>query len=428
MSTERGNSPIQIRSALLAFTAAAAGLVLAMPALADEDECEQPARRPVASYPVKEGGTWERGANLRDAQGRLQARQEHAAVNHNGFVYLIGGFVPIQPPPTPTENDPEPFPFFGTGEILVYTPVGHPSPYPQGTWHSLPTSSSFPRGSMHHIVAVSHQRAIWALGGHAGPFDPTGGVFVFMQGANGAKDPNGTWTQVRVKDGQPCGAGDECLQLPDERSAGAAVSVGNRIYLMGGVVHFHNSPDPVNESIQTTASVISLDTTKFPLTWEKTPAMHTPREHFNATVFGGRIWVFQGRNEVSTHIRKVESWDPEDGDDWRDEQEAPVGASANILARVGDQVYSFGGEFIASNITGTLTASQVFDLPSRSWSQLKTTVLTAPLDATGADNKHGTYGLTFEENGVTKIMAPGGASTAWFAPMSRVHIFTPPRR
>jgi hypothetical protein len=79
---------------------------------------------PVSAYPIITGGTWVRGANLKDAQGRFQARQEHAAVVLNGFVYLIGGFVPIQPPPQPTENDPEPFAFEGTGEVLVYTPQG----------------------------------------------------------------------------------------------------------------------------------------------------------------------------------------------------------------------------------------------------------------------------------------------------------------
>ena len=98
----------------------------------------------------------------------------------------------------------------------------------------------------------------------------------------------------------------------------------------------------------------------------------------------GRIWVFQGRNEVSTHLRGVESMRPDSGG-WRREQDAPVGASANILAAVGRRVYSFGGEFIASNITGTLQASQVFDVRTRSWSRLATTVTTAPLDATGAD-------------------------------------------
>ena len=111
---------------------------------------------------------------------------------------------------------------------------------------------------------------------------------------------------------------------------------------------------------------------------------------------------------------------------WRREQDAPVGASANVLAAVGNRVFSFGGEFIASNITGTLTASQVFDVRTRSWSRLATTYATTPLDASGADAKHGTYGVTIVENGVQKVMAPGGASTAWFDPMSKVHVFTPP--
>jgi hypothetical protein len=343
----------------------------------------------------------------------------------NGFVYLIGGFVPIQPPPQPTENDPEPFAFEGTGEVLVYTPQGHPAlpPAVPGQWVSLPPRSWFPLPHMHHIVAVSHQGRIWAFGGHAGPFAPTDGMFVFTP--ERPRSPVGTWNQVRVTDGRPCRPGDRCLTLPTPRAAGAAVSFGSRIYLMGGVVPYENSPDPVNQSIRTTDSVIFLDTTVFPLRWRRAPSLHASREHFNAVVRRGRIWVFQGRNEVSTHLRGVESMRPGKGG-WRREQDAPVGASANILAAVGRRVYSFGGEFIASNITGTLQASQVFDVSTRSWSRLATTVTTTPLDATGADSKHGTYGVTIVENGVRKIMAPGGAATAWFDPMSKVHIFLPP--
>ena len=379
---------------------------------------------PVSSYPLVQAGTWVRGANLKDAQGRPQARQEHAAAVLNGFVYLIGGFVPIQPPPAPTENDPEPFPFEGTGEILVYTPRGMSADAPAvpGQWVSLPPASSFPQPAMHHIQAVSHQGRIWALGGHAGPFAPTDGVFVFTPAS--ATSPAGTWSELRVSDGGPCGPGDECLRLPEPRSAGAAVSFGDRIYLMGGVVPFAGSPDPVNRSIRTTASVVTLDTTVFPLRWVEVPSLHESREHFNAVVVGDRIWVFQGRSEASTHMRGVESLRPDHGG-WRREQEAPVGASANVLAAVGDRVYSFGGEFIASNITGTLQASQVFDVTTRTWSRLETTFERTPLDATGADAKHGTYGVTIVEEGVPKIMAPGGASTAWFDPMSRVHVFIP---
>ena len=414
------------------FRAGAAGLALALvaPSCADSPDQSQDAVRgnphaPVSDYPVLAGGTWVRGANLKDALGRPQARQEHAAAVLNGFVYLIGGFVPIQPPPAATEDNPEPFPFVGTGEVLVYTPLGHPADPPAvpGQWVSLPQTSSFPLPDAHHIVAVAHQGRIWAFGGHSGPFAPTAGIYVFTP--ESATSPAGTWQQVRASDGGACGAGEQCLELPEPRSAGAGVSVGDRIYLMGGVVPNAGSPDPVNESIRTTNSVISLDTTRFPLRWETAPSLHESREHFNAVVAAGRIWVFQGRSEASTHMRGVESMSPGHGG-WRPEQNAPVGASANILAAVGNRIFSFGGEFIASNITGTLISSQVFDVTTRRWSRLQTSFATQPLDASGADAKHGTYGVTIVEDGVPKIMAPGGASTAWFDPMSKVHVFIPP--
>lgn len=381
----------------------------------------------VSAYPRITGGEWARGPNLTDAQGRPQPRQEHAAVELNGFVYLIGGFVPMQPPPQPTAEEPEPFPFEGTGDVLAYTPVGHPAApaAEQGKWLTLPGSSAFPRPHMHHLVAVNHRRQIWALGGHAGPFEPTALVFVFTPAGPGS--PQGTWAPVRVSDGKPCGPGQRCLTLPSKRAAGAGVSIGSRIYLMGGVVPSPGSRDPVNESIRTTRSVVFLDTTRFPLRWRRAPRLRQPREHFNATVRAGRIWVFHGRNETSTHMRGAESWAPGEPR-WRREQPAPVGTSANILAAVGPCVYSFGGEFIASNVSGTLRTSQVFDVRSRTWSRLRTRVRTEPLDATGADLKHGTYGIAFRESGRTRIMAPGGAATAWFDPISKVHVFTPPRR
>lgn len=409
-------SPRIGRRALLTGSAGvAAGLTVAPHAAwageARQEQCRD--GQPVSAYRLVKGGTWTRTANLRDRAGRYQARQEHAAAVLNGFVYLIGGFVPIQPPPEPTEDSPEPFEFVGTGEILVYTPVGHPASGPAvpGEWVSLPRSSSFPKESMHHINAVTHRGEIWAFGGHAGPFEPTSGVYVFTPKSR--TNPAGTWREVDAP-------------LPASRSAGAAVSVGTRIYLLGGVVPHRNSPDPINESIRTTRSVLYLDTTQKPLQWRRAPSMLERREHFNAVCADGRIWVFQGRNECDTRMRGVESLAvPDSCDGWRREQDAPFGASANVLARIGRRVYSFGGEFIASNITGTVRASQFFDLRTRTWSRLQTTVSTKPLDASGADSKHGTYGVVIEERGEKKILAAGGAATAWFDPMSKVHVFTP---
>ena len=379
---------------------------------------------PVSSYPTVKGGVWTRGPNLKDGSGNFQPRQEHAAVELNGFVYLIGGFVPQ--PVRPNENEPEPFPFAGTGQVQVYTPRGHRTARArqEGRWRVLPRRSGFPRPTRHHINAVVHQGRIWTLGGHAGEFVPTRDIFVFTPRSR--RSPRGRWSRVRTANGRACTRSAECLRLPGARAAGAVLSVGTRIYLLGGVEPNPGSPDPVNASIRTTSSVLVLDTSKFPLKWENAPAMRESREHFNTVSAGGRIWVFNGRNEVSTHLPSVESWAPGEPA-WRAEQDAPVGTSANTLARVGDCVYSFGGEFIASNTSGTLTASQVFHLPSRSWRVLRSRVRKRPRDATGATSKHGTYGVVFREAGRTRIMAPGGAATAWFDPMSKVHVFTPGR-
>lgn len=383
----------------------------------------------VARYPRIQGGEWTRLPNLRDAAGRYQARQEHSAVELNGFVYLIGGFVPAQPPPTPTEEDPEPFPFSQTDEVLAYVPADSPAAAGAkgGGFRSLDAASRFPDPRYHHIMSVAHQGQVWSLGGHVGvAFAPTDTVFVFTP--NSPDAPEGSWSAIRADNGQPCDpASGACLRLPTARAGGAAVSLGNVIYVIGGVVPNVGSADPVNESIRTTASVLALDTTRFPLTWEEVPPLIESREHFNAVAVAGRAWVFNGRGERSTHMRGVESWAPGEPE-WRREPDAPIGTSANVLAAVGDCVYSFGGEFIASTVTATLTASQVFHVPSRTWRLLDATFSKVPLDAAGAASKHGTYGTTFVENGVTRIMAPGGAGTAWFDPMSRVHVFTPPPR
>lgn len=372
---------------------------------------------------VIKGGQWVRIANLKDAQGRFQARQEHSAVELNGFVYLIGGFIPAVPEPKGTEEDPEPFRYTATREILAYVPASGGAR--EGKWVSLDPSGWFPKENYHHIMSVAHQGRIWSLGGHNGiRWFPSDTVFVFTP--KSSTDPNGTWSQVRVADGGPCHPpADTCLKLPEPRAAGTAVSLGTSIYVLGGVVFNYGARDPINESVRTTATVWRLDTTHFPLRWQPVPQMRDRREHFNAVTYRGRIWVFLGRNEVSTHMRSAESWAPGDAA-WRREPDAPIGASANILARVGDCVYSFGGEFIASNVTGTVSEAQAFHLPSRSWRLVDSTFAKQPFDATGATSKHGTYGLTFTENGVTKIMAPGGANLAWFSPMSRVHVFVPP--
>ena len=112
--------PVGLGRARVVLAAAGAGALLAL--LPAGGSGQSP---PVSSYPTVKGGVWTRGPNLKDAHGHFQPRQEHAAVELNGFVYLIGGLVPLSV--RPNENEPEPFPFQGTGQVQVYTPRGHPT-------------------------------------------------------------------------------------------------------------------------------------------------------------------------------------------------------------------------------------------------------------------------------------------------------------
>ena len=100
----------------------------------------------ISFYPKIKGGEWRRTENLKDTEGRFQARQEHTALETNGFVYVINGFVPQQPPPKPTEEDPEPFLFKATNEMLVYVPAGHAAApgSTKGQWRVLEKTSWFP--------------------------------------------------------------------------------------------------------------------------------------------------------------------------------------------------------------------------------------------------------------------------------------------
>src|SRR5262249_48669138 len=151
---------------------------------------------------------------------------------------VINGFIPTQPPPRPTENDPEPFLFSATDEMLAYVPAGHAAAkagVTKGEWRSLDDSSRFPHNDYHHMMGVAHKGEIWAIGGHNGiRFYPADTIYIFK--AKGATDPNGSWAGVR-EDGSPCdGKTEKCLSLPEPRAAGAAVSIGDRIVVLGGVV------------------------------------------------------------------------------------------------------------------------------------------------------------------------------------------------
>lgn len=154
--------------------------------------------------------------------------------------------------------------------------------------------------------------------------------------------------------------------------------------------------------------------------------MNESREHFTAVVALDRIYAVRGRNEQSPRMRSVESWAPGEAA-WRQEEDAPIGGSAGIVAAVNECIYAFGGEFTPFTHTGTLRASQVFHVPSGAWRTLDAEIQEEPLDAGDVLHLHGVFAALFEEDGQTKIFVAGGGDEAWGSPISKTHIFTPPQ-
>ncbi len=83
MDSLQSNGKITRKAFLVGATGAALGPYLLRGAgaatAAGEPATSTDRTAPPIDYPLVRGGTWVRGPNLKDRQGRFQARQEHAA-------------------------------------------------------------------------------------------------------------------------------------------------------------------------------------------------------------------------------------------------------------------------------------------------------------------------------------------------------------
>jgi hypothetical protein len=386
----------------------------------------------VEDYPRLDGGEWVRGPNITGPEGQPTPRQEHAVGVLNGFLYGINGLIPTGDDEV-TANEPDAELFAWGRATTVYVPPTHryARESPGRSFRHLGGASLHPT-SYHHMIATVHQGRLWTFGGHVDEFEPTDAVYVFTPAS--PESPEGTWSGLRVEDGEPCalppphleeGGGEGCLRLPEARAAGAAVSVDGGIYLLGGVVDNEDPRDLTNEAIRPDERVYFLDTSELPLRWQEMPSMNEARGHFTAVVVGGRIYAIGGRTAEDTRMRGVESW-ALGVDAWRQEQPAPVGGSAGIVAAVGECIYSFGGEFTPLRHTGTLLVSQVFHVPSGVWRTLHSRIESSPLDATEVLQLQGVFGAVLGEAGAERIFVLGGGDQAWGSPISKTHSFTPP--
>jgi N-acetylneuraminic acid mutarotase len=210
------------------------------------------------------------------------ARSENPAVVLGDTIYTMGGLV-SNPQGTGATDSVERHEKGGDG------------------WESV---ISLPAARHHSMAAVLDGR-IYHLGGMDGSgFNPVATSWVFYLG--------GGWTEI--------------ADLPEPVGAGAAASIGDIIYVVGGVARGTGlfAYDPAADS------------------WEILAEMAQPREHVAAVALEGKLWVLGGRWGEEM-LNTVEVFDPVTGT-WSSGPpmaEARSGFGATV---VGERIVVAGGE------------------------------------------------------------------------------------
>ena len=201
-------------------------------------------------------------------------------------------------------------------------------------WQAL---ADLPQGR-HHFMTTAHKGLLYLFGGSpARAYRPTPLAWRY--------DPiTDVWREI--------------APMPEMRMGGAAVSLGDAIYVVGGE-STANSDQPTLR-YDPTADV-----------WSELAPLDQPREHIAAVAYAGKIYVFGGWWRGSGEFMSMEVYDPAMGR-WMpgpDMQAKRGGLAAEVVlasGSVGDRIFVAGGEVLSEGRTET--SVEVFDPATQSWS------------------------------------------------------------
>ena len=141
--------------------------------------------------------------------------------------------------------------------------------------------------------------------------------------------------------------------MPGIRLAGAAVTIGTKIYVVGGATTQRNA------NAQT---VYVFDLLGTP--WTEKAKMPTGRTNLAAAAVDGKVCAFGGRELVITrNLTAAECYDPAT-DKWEAVPPLPTARSGIAGAAVGDRVVIAGGE----EPQGVIKRVDVYDAKAKTWS------------------------------------------------------------
>jgi hypothetical protein len=155
----------------------------------------------------------------------------------------------------------------------------------------------------------------------------------------------------------------ELPSMDTPRGAAAGATIGDRLYVAGGVSEFGNEYEPYDK-----LEIYDFKTRE----WTDGPDMPTPRHHFGAAVVGGRLYAAGGRQPRDQSLTAFEMFDPK-RNRWYRLPPLPVGAGSPAVTAIDGRVIVTGGgdEVVDVGEEGALLRSAyAYDPRSREWSRL----------------------------------------------------------
>jgi len=152
----------------------------------------------------------------------------------------------------------------------------------------------------------------------------------------------------------PAAAWRELPPMPTPRAFAAAVSIGTRIYVLGGV----------NQSRVSLAVMEEFDVVSGK--WRRRADLTTPRNRFAAVAAGGRIFALGGLAETG-NLSVTEIYDPVN-DRWRPGPELPLARHGHAAVQIEGTLFILGGYGESGGVgVGPFSRVDALNLATGSW-------------------------------------------------------------
>lgn len=212
----------------------------------------------------------------------------------------------------------------------------------------------------HHVAFAEHKGKIYAFGG-----------FVLPQSGPPAWVPiDNAWEYDAAGDSWKALA-----PMPTKRGSPVAVSLGDRIYVIGGAV-----AGPGQSAVHPARPHTSVGTVEeydpATNTWRGRAPMPTPRNHAVGGAVNGKVYVVSGRvgaafiSGGSSNVGVTEAYDPA-SDSWSQGLARMANArSAGAGGVWGGRLYITGGEYQDPGMMATFRSLEAYDPATNAWQTL----------------------------------------------------------